>query len=281
MGHHYVPQYYLKGFSESDDDLLWVYEKGIGCRFNAKIKNIGNITKFYSPKVEQYLANTIEEPANKILEKIRKRHKISEDDKKIFAEYVAVMWKRVPRGKERLKKIAPKVSQKLSKELNRDLDIIASQGLTKTSLIKKSRVKIKEILDKYAKNPPKEIWLNNILFKRNPRIIAAVRAMNWTFLTFDEKPVFLTCDNPVFYFTDIGIGNPESEITFPISSKITLWATWRNDLPQDYIQTTKQVVKEINRRTAHNASRYIFHGRDEHWIESFIKKHSWQLHKLR
>jgi len=280
MGYHYVPQYYLKGFSESNGDLLWVYEKGAGHKFNTHIKNIGNIAKFYSPEVEQYLANTIEGPANNILDVIRNRHKISEDDKKIFGEYMAVMWKRVPRGKERFKEMAPSISQKLSEELNRDLDIIASQEPAKATLIERRKTEIKEILDKYAEDPPEKIWLTNIPPERSSRVVAAIRSMNWTFLTFDEKPAFLTCDNPIFYFTGIGVGNPESEITFPISSNIVLWATWRNDLPQDYIQTNIKVVKEINRRTAHNASRYVFHGRDEHWIEPFIKKHSWQLHRL-
>ena len=63
MGHHYVPQYYLKGFTESDEDLLWAFEKGTGSKFNTQIKNIGNVTRFYSYEVEQYMANTIEGPA--------------------------------------------------------------------------------------------------------------------------------------------------------------------------------------------------------------------------
>jgi hypothetical protein len=280
MGHHYVPQYYLKGFTESNEDLLWAFEKGTGSKFNTQIKNMGNVTKFYSYEVEQYMANTIEGPANIVLDKIRKRHKINEDDKKIFAEYMAVMWKRVPRGRERLKEIAPSSAQKLSEELNRNLDILTSKEPTKAGLIERRRREIKEILDKYAEDPSKEIWLTNIPPERTPRFVAAIRGMKWTFLTFDEKPAFLTCDNPVFYFTGIGIGKPQSEITFPISNNITLWATWRDDLPQDYILTTTQTVREINRRTAHNASRYIFHCRDEYWIKPFVKKHSWQLHRL-
>jgi hypothetical protein len=104
--------------------------------------------------------------------------------------------------------------------------------------------------------------------------------MTWTFLTFDDRPAFLTCDNPVFYFTSIGIGNPDSEITFPISSTLTLLATWRGDLTQDYLKTTEQVVREVNRRTAHNATKYIFHCREEYWIEPFIRKGRWELHRL-
>jgi len=280
MGHHYVPQFYLRGFAEPSDKLLWVYEKSVGRKFQTQIKNIANITKFYSPEVEQYLANTIEGPANTILDKIRKRRQISENDKRILAEYMAVMWKRVPQAKQRFEEMTPRLAHKLSEEFDRDLNVISTQEPAKATFIERRKAEIQEILDRFTEDPPEEIWLDNIPPQRTPRIVAAIRAMRWTLLTFDEAPAFLTCDNPVFYFASIGVGKPESEITFPISSNITLWATWRNELPQDYIQTTPQAVKEINRRTVSNASKYVFHCREEYWMERFIKKSRWKLHRL-
>ncbi|MFC1614100.1 DUF4238 domain-containing protein, partial [Gemmatimonadota bacterium] len=67
MGHHYIPQYYLKGFSESDSNLLWAYEKGVGNKFRTQIKKIANITKFYPTETEKYLAEKIEGPANSVI----------------------------------------------------------------------------------------------------------------------------------------------------------------------------------------------------------------------
>lgn len=280
MGDHYTPQYYLKGFVEPFKNELCVYEKGIGFKFKTQIKNIGNITKLYSTEFEQYLANTIEGPANIILDNIRKRNKISENDKKILSEYITVMCKRVPRERERIKKTAPIFAQKKLEEFDRELNIIASQEPSKADRIKRRKTKIHDIINRYAEDFSDEIWMDIIPPESTPKTVATIRAMTWTFLTFDEKPAFLTCDNPVFYFPDIGIGNTYSEITFPISSNITLWATWRSDLKQDYIQTTTQAVQEINRRTASNASKYVFHCRKEHWIEPFIKKGRWQLNRL-
>ncbi len=279
MGHHYLPQYYLRGFV-IDNDLLWAYEKGTGQKHFTQVKGIANITNLYSPKVEEFLANNIEAPANIVLEKIRDRDKITEDNKTTFSKYMAVMWKRVPRLKERLREMAPSLAEKISDDVNRDLDRIAFQQPEKVPLIKKRRREIKVILDRYSKHPPDTIWLENIPPQTTPRALAAIKAMKWTFLTFDEYPAFLTCDNPIFYFTQMGLKRPESEITFPVSSNITLWATWRDDLPEGYVKTTKQVVREINRRTAHNSGRYIFHGQDESWIESFVKKGRWKLHRL-
>lgn len=272
MGDHYVPRYYLKGFSNREGKQIWVYDKQERRRFLTQVKSIANVTGFYSPEVEQYLANTIEVPANRVIRKIRDRGQITEYDKGILAEYMAVMMKRVPRGKERLRERAPSVAKKLSQEIHERLAIVASIQPEKATLIQKRKSEIQEILDEYSKDPPKEIWLDNIPPERSPRIVAALTGMTWRFLTFDDKPVFLTSDNPVFYFTSIGIGKPESEVTFPISSYIILWATWRTDLPEGYITANNQAVKEMNRRTVNNALRYVFHRKDERWILPFVTK---------
>jgi uncharacterized protein DUF4238 len=79
--------------------------------------------------------------------------------------------------------------------------------------------------------------------------------MTWQFLTCGSGQVFLTCDNPVFYFEEIGIGKPYSEVTVPLSSQIALWANWRQDLKEGFVPTTSQAVKEINRRTVTRAAR--------------------------
>ncbi|WAC08087.1 MAG: DUF4238 domain-containing protein [Thermodesulfobacteriota bacterium] len=280
MGHHYLPQYYLKGFTETPDNMLWAYEKGTGNKFNTQIKSLANITDFYSEETEQYLANDIEGPANEVLDKIRSRHLISEEDKNTFAEYMAVMWKRVPRAKEYLKNMAPRLADEIGKKLSTDLSYIVEQAPEKTEFIEKRQKEIDDILAIYATDPPKDIWLGNIPPERTPRIVEAMKAMTWTFWEFDQYPAFLTCDNPVFYFTWMGVGKKESEISFPISSHIVLWATWRADLPRNFITASSQIVKEMNRRIVHNANRFAFHCRDEHWIVPFIKKEIWKLNRI-
>lgn len=280
MGHHYLPQYYLKGFTESEDNMLWAFEKGNGNNFNTQVKKIANIKKFYSEEIEQKLADDIEGPGNIVLDKIRNREPIDDNDKSVFSEYIAVMWKRVPRAKEDLKNMAPRLADGISKKLNEDLDRFIRENPGKSAIIENRKKEIKEILGQYATNPPEDIWLGNILPDRTPRIVEAIKSMTWTFWVYDKEPAFLTCDNPVFYFTSLGVGRAESEISFPISSHIVLWATWRDDLPWNFIDASTQIVKEINRRTADNASRFVFHCRKETWIEPFLKKNSWKLHRI-
>ncbi len=104
--------------------------------------------------------------------------------------------------------------------------------------------------------------------------------MTWQFLTTTGGHGFLTSDNPVFFHEGLGIGHQLSEVTFPISTNITLWATWRTDLLEGFVQTTEQVVDEINRRMVSVASRWVFHGRYRRWIITLVNRSFHRLNRL-
>ncbi|WP_319523848.1 DUF4238 domain-containing protein [uncultured Desulfosarcina sp.] len=267
-----------KGFSKDNGKNIWVYDKHENREFATQVKSVGNITNFYSADVEQYLADIIEGPANTVIERIRNQEQISDSEKEILSEYMAVMFKRVPRGLERLNEMAPSICTDLHNKISKDLLQIAKEEPDKVHVVNNRLAEIEKILEKYAKNPPKEIWLENIPPGRSPQMVAALVGMKWRFLVIENSMNFLTSDNPFFHFTSIGVGNPESEACFPISNKILLWATWRNDLPLGYITATKQGIKEMNRRAASNATRFIFNIEFESWILPFIKKKQWKLH---
>ena len=61
MGYHYIPRYYLKGFTEVDDsEFIWAYEKGTQNFFRTNIRNVAQETRFYSDETESYLTDAIE-----------------------------------------------------------------------------------------------------------------------------------------------------------------------------------------------------------------------------
>jgi hypothetical protein len=278
MGDHYVPQYYLKGFSQNNGKRIWVYDKEKRIKFPTQVKSIANITAFYSRDVEQYLAKTIEGPANTVLIKIRQMEQIDQKDKKILSEYMAVIMKRVPKGLQLLEEMAPSISKKLYYDLSVELSQIALTMPEKKDVTQRRIKEIETILKKYSKDPPKEIWLDNIPPERSPKVVAALNGMIWRFLVSKPKSEFLASDNPLFFFTSIGIGNPNSEVLFPIAKNVALWATWKTNLPDGFINATSQAVQEMNRRTASYATRYIFKAKDEEWVLPFVIKGSWKLH---
>ncbi len=281
MGYHYIPQYYLRGFCLDFGREIWVYDKQEARKFATQVKSIANIYGFYSPELEKYLSEDIEGPANRVLEKIRNRELLTPSDKITLSSYIAVMWKRVPKGKNRFKAQAPGITEDLREKLHRQLDEAVAKDPSKEDLAQRRKAEIDKILHRYSQEPPEDVWHQVIPAERTPGMIAAVATMTWRFFTFDEEPAFLTCDNPVFFFSHLGIGRAESELSFPVSIHVTLWATRRVDLAEGYFPATTAIVKEMNRRTASVTMRYVFHAKDEHWILPFLAKKRWRLNRIR
>src|SRR5579862_5736096 len=103
---HYVPQFYLRGFKANAEKRIFVYEKGRGPQRKHKaIKSVAMENGFYSAPTEQALS-IVENLAAPVLDKIRNQQSITPDDKIIIATFIAIMWRRVPAGWERLNNIA-------------------------------------------------------------------------------------------------------------------------------------------------------------------------------
>lgn len=271
MGHHYIPQYYLEGFTSLESKQIWVYEKNGPLKFPTFVKSTANENKYYSQEVETYLANEIEAPANAVIKKLRNREQITNEDKMILSIYMVVMLKRVPESKRRMREMAPGVAEKIRVKWEKETSELITINPDQEDELKHRLKELKESQEKFLNDPPKDFWLALIRPETTPNVIYYLQQMTWCFLTFDDEPMFLTCDNPVFYFSDLGIGKPESEVTFPISSNITLFLTWRNYI-EGYYPITTQACKEINRRTAFNATRFIYHAKDENWVQDVAKK---------
>ena len=272
MGKHYIPRYYLSGFTQkSKPPLILVYEKGSSQVFATQIKNVGHETYYFPDNFEIYLANEIEAPANIVLKKIRKRKKITAKDKVTLSNYMIVLWKRVPESKERLREKAPEISDKIKKRLFKKIEDFKIKNPSKANLLEKRRLEAQDILEKFKDSPPEETWRSVIRPDMTPQAPRLLSQMTWRFFICEEPNAFLTNDNPVFFFKHIGIGKKYSELTFPISNYITLWATWR-PIDEGYFHANNQVVKEINRRTASIATRFIYFSKKRDWVITLANK---------
>lgn len=286
MGHHYIPRYYLGGFCapSSSRSIIYVYEKGSQNVFSTSIKNVAQITQYYSEDTEEYLANQVEGPANSVIKKIRDRQVITTEDKIILSRYMITMFKRVPTGKERLEQKSPEIYSSVLDRVEDALDDLLIRFPNNDSLQRKAEelsiIRQKLEIDKeYRARFIEDAWLKIMDPEMTPKSLGALSHMTWQFLTYDKEWVFLTSDNPLFFFSKIGIGNERSEVTFPLSSNIVLWATWRRDIGEGYFPAKQRSVHQINRRTVSIANRYVFHASEADWIISLVnkKRHSLRL----
>jgi hypothetical protein len=271
MGKHIIPQFYLRGFACSESMDIWVFDKEqIASSKLLPIKTTAQGKDFYDDKTENILANEIEAPANRLLDVIRKGNYISESDKSIFGDYLFALYKRVPKGMQRYKKVAPKVGEKMKPALYRQLESFLEENPSKIDLYNR----FKEVLDKTFEdlehNPPKEFWYP-VITTKNPTIPLALSQMNWAFLKCQDDDLFITSDNPVFIHESIGIAAQESELTFPVSSKVALFIS-RIANATGYVKAHSRWVKEINKRTIANATRFVYSSKKFSWIPSIMEK---------
>lgn len=268
MGDHFLPRVYLRGFAQPGESRLWMYENGREHPDFLPIASIANENKLYGD-LEPYLAKVVEAPANKVLRRIGNKETISDSDKVALSAYIYILRKRVPSGIKRFHNSIPLIAPQVLNELISKRD--PSQPGYKDEIDK-----AKAFLDELVKHPPKEIWQQALLVS-NEESTKTLSQMKWIFFTCEGPEVFITSDNPVFFDGNLGINKPESQVSFPISNHVCLLATWWKIKDLLYVQAKPSEVKEMNRRTAYLAARFIYAGIKRDWIATLLNKKS---HKL-
>ncbi|PLC06026.1 hypothetical protein CY658_02965 [Variovorax sp. RO1] len=279
MGHHYVPQYYLRGFAVSTS--VWVYDKQRKAHFRTQVKSTGNERGMYSAELESFFSEKVEGPANEAISKARDRQGLDEKEREALARYLAFFWQRVPRGRDRAISKIPQVADEVETEIIDGLTLAATEQPDLSDQVSGLKKRVKEIIRRHRDQPSADLWRGAMLLNKDPRIVEAVATMNWQFAVSDTAQ-FLTCDNPVFFYENEGVGRPQSELSFPISSSVTLVASNCRKSPEGrFFRADAKLVTNLNRRTAHNAQRFAFAQRDEPWIMPFLLKKGWPLPRLK
>lgn len=277
MGDHYIPRHYLKGFVEpNSNDQIWVYEKGKTEPFKTNIKKIVQANNYYPDSVESFLSREIESPTAPILKKIRDRIQPNPEEKFILSKYMSVLLKRVPGYRKRIEKWLPEIISmgysNTEKKIKKYFD-----GSPET--IKHQIDELKKLREKHEREFPKDVFQNFINPVPNWEIVLLLSKMKWIFHYVDSNSKLLTSDNPVFFFESYGIGSEKSEVTFPISSDIYLWATRGNDR-EGFFPVKEKIVKEINRRTAKNATKYLLYHTNQDWVIKLANKNNIKLTRI-
>ena len=282
MGNHYVPRFYLKGFLQNHQlESIWVFCKN-GRKYCTNIENVAQENHFYSREVEADLTNNVEEPAKPVLQKIRNLQPITAAEKQIFAKYIMAFMKRVPDHRVQIVEKAPEVVETYLDKLEADLDNSKKLRPSKIDIIERRKREINEL--RQSRDRQKAIghdaWLTNIAPERTPQALEAISLMTWRFWVIEDDEYFITCDNPVFYFRWLGIGQQQSEISFPIAKNIALCANWRKDISDGYAVAPKRIIREINRRTANNKTSCLYSPYSDDWVQIYALKKNFWLNRI-
>jgi len=302
--HHYIPKFYLEGFGDPNNKpFLWVYEKGGSNFIKASAKDIA-VEKHYftfldsqgerdSETLENALAD-IEGKVASIFKKIFKEESLSEEDRAIFASFLALMMTRVPNFRNNIATMLESVMKRMSL-------MMASHKKGFAGSIKRFEqdtgteigMPVEELRQFMLDESKYEI-------KANPQFSLAMALSNldtltrvffnmtWTFVKATGDYKFLSGDNPLYYcdpthdprsFYGVGLANKNAEVTLPLSREVALFSSWQGR--SAYAQGRNAHVKGINKRTILAASRFVFVSEKSDTINKLVQKCKGSAPKMR
>jgi hypothetical protein len=275
MGHHFVPQYHLRRFAVPENpELIWMYDKKANQFTRAAISKVAQQTTFYEEETEKQLNEQVERFGNLVFDKLIAGQPIETRERISAAAYIATMYARVPKRRAEISDMVPSAAEKVLRDLTDAVQQWAEANTDREAVARKLE-EVDTVSRAVRSNPLKGPVVDLI---RSPwpsqRIISTIGAMTWRIgRAKSMSPFFLTSDNPVHFFRGLGIGTSKSELVFPISERVALYASWRGELSStQFFDAPSALVKECNRRIIHGTERFVFSPRSELWIGKVASK---------
>jgi len=134
-----------------------MFDRASGQSRQASIKNVAQEACFYVPDVEVELNETVEKPANPVIEKLLRRECPTPEEKLSLALYITVMLKRVPYRRQRALALVPQVLDNTITEV-RDwlMSLVGDPGVDQ-AVLEERLGQVDAIYEKYKCEPPAEV----------------------------------------------------------------------------------------------------------------------------
>jgi hypothetical protein len=285
MKHHYLPQFYLQGFTDPDtpqghEPYVWVHRAEERTWERRAPVNVAAETNYYvftdetgneSQEVEKAFGQIEGVVAPLIREKIQRQQSLTAEERLEFAGFVALMFARVPGQIEHAGNFMAEVLEKMTamhlhvlredprrleafkqqyrEEMGEELPDLRPEDLTMEGI----RVTTKT---------PAALAMNLSAVTMNAQIIAD---MGWTFWLSSKPDYFVTSDFPFCLHDPTipkdsiygpGLGFKRVEVTMPITREIAFIAGWLSQGTR-WRQAPRKIVEQMNYRAAMRASRFL------------------------
>lgn len=280
MGHHYVPQEYLRGFSsDAARRFVWMFDKERAVWSRPAIKTAAQQRAYYPEAPEERLAREVEDPGHVALNRLRRGSSLAVSDRDAFALYLAVLIMRVPLQRQRAERIARRLQVDEKAESPNDLlDLRTTDNAQRIDAALRALQRIERT---YRETLPATVQqLVESPWPSLP-VVAAVQSMHWRVIAAPPEVFFITSDTPAHYFESLGLGTDGAELTVPLASDLVLHGTHRGS-PGGVTRFLgkKAFVVEINRRIAFGAHRFVFSQQQEDWVPTIALRSRPRLKRI-
>jgi hypothetical protein len=183
MGHHYLPQRYLRNFEDpSQPGCIWLHDKRSSLLKSVPIEEVAQSSGYYDQEDERLLAEEVEKPANAVMKKLESSTTISESERLQLAFYIAVMLKRVPEGRKRATALIPDVVRQVMADAKEGLTKLAEETSHDPLLLAKRLAELDELEQKYQKQHPAVLIEQIRKPWPTPQMVALIAMMTWRIL---------------------------------------------------------------------------------------------------
>lgn len=286
MGHHFVPQRYLKGFQLPDNEgFIWMFDKLTQKSKCVPIVRIAQARGFYEDEIESQLNVDVEIPGSNVIDKILSGKPIEDNendqDRTHLSYYIATMIRRVPHARANARKFVPQTIVEVVREIKQQFVDAEKAGLIDKAKLDARLVEADEWEQKALKEPPAIVRKSIETPWPFESMLFAIHNMHWRVLRTEGPSFFLTSDNPAYFFEGFGLGHIEGELILPLSTNLLLHCSWQ-PVKNSAVQSLPQhLVKEFNRRIASGAERFVFYHKDADWVLKTAQNKPEQLSRIR
>ncbi|WP_254506704.1 DUF4238 domain-containing protein [Anatilimnocola floriformis] len=268
MGDHYVPREHLKRFSENAEcKFVWMYDKQSRRSVRAGISAVANEVDYYPDEVERELAIKVEAPGAECVRKLIRNESLTTEERFQFSFYMFTMATRGPRRRRQVQAMSSDVLASTITEVRE----VITQGSDPEKVAKRLK-ELDQVEAQFNAALPQELQDGIIRTPfTSPSTVGAVFQMTWNICKASNAR-FVTGDTPAHFFPSLGVGRPNSEFTFPLSTSHALIGQHLGINKVIYRDVNQRDVKEVNRRILSQVERFAFSEIEEPWIDTVVQK---------
>lgn len=283
--HHYLPEFYLKGFVR--DDLLWLFDRKSQQYRRQSPKNTTVIGQYYTIttetgepdfSIEAHLSDS-ESEAAPIIGKLNAGEMISPDERVALAYFLALLLSRTPKHAREIDEIGDRVHKVFAKDMFPTVESVAASLKNKGGNVSFTPESFFDFVHKeqFQVKAPREFTLNTML-AQSARFYREIAMMNWFVLHADGHASFITTDSPLGYVVDdehrrsrepvLGFASEKVTKLIPLTSQTAL-VIGGPGVALGHFSADRNQVREINIAVAIECERFVV-ARDEALIRSII-----------
>jgi hypothetical protein len=214
--------------------------------------------------------------AKKVIEKMRNKQPLTEDDREKFSAFVALMYLRTPFNRAMTDRAALELARKTAIDLTSDPDKFSEMAAKLESSGKIPRGLANEAFRLEALNDALaedffEKWhmhpeFSLTAFEHTNEVATFIYNMHWRIESATDSHKFVTSDTPVAIAREeggkliLGLGpaQPDAQLTFPITKDLALLADHRNNRRYRYTKGDAGSVAMVNERTIIWSDKYVY-----------------------